>query len=302
MATGPWRFRAAIVLVLIAGHAALFYGIARPRATRSSNTGGTPMFGPVVSQVWRAPRGSALAARPPAPSAADTSSPPSRHWTFPAIDVWPSAAGWSPTLTEFTPVTDAQADAPDVRAAPRRQHLRMVRWLRPAYPADLAQAGVEGSVLLDISIDARGQPVATTVDQSSGSAELDRAAVRAASLWRFAPPLWKSRPVAVTCRIEVRFHSGRDQNGPRGCRGVNRPSIPSAVRSVRRSRPESAIRDNPELRAAASRGCDADKRSHQTVRGNGGIRSEAETAVRYGHDLSSWAASCRSSGGSGAGV
>ena len=88
----------------------------------------------------------------------------------------------------------------------------MVRGLRPAYPAELAAAGVEGSVLLDLRIDPRGVPVETAVARGCGSAELDQAVVRAASLWRLTPPLWKSRPVEVTCRFEVRFHGGRDPN------------------------------------------------------------------------------------------
>ena len=71
MPGGPWRFRAGVVLALVACHAALFYAIAHTRAARSSGTG-HPMFGPVVSQVWRPPRGSALAARPPAPTLEDT--------------------------------------------------------------------------------------------------------------------------------------------------------------------------------------------------------------------------------------
>jgi len=107
MPGGPWRLRVAVVLALVACHAALFYGIARTRATRSSGTGEGPMFGPVISRVWQPPRGSVLAARPPAPS-------------------------------EFTPVTEARAGLPDAGAARRRQKLRMVRWLRPAYPAELA--------------------------------------------------------------------------------------------------------------------------------------------------------------------
>jgi len=89
MPGGPWRLRVAVVLALVACHAALFYGIARTRATRSSGTGEGPMFGPVISRVWQPPRGSVLAARPPAPS-------------------------------EFAPVTEARADLPDAGAARRR--------------------------------------------------------------------------------------------------------------------------------------------------------------------------------------
>ena len=95
------------------------------------------MFGPVISRVWQ-PRGSVLAARPPAPSVEDTSISPPHDWIFPPIDIWPSPTGWSPAPSEFTPVTEARAGLPDAGAARRRQKLRMVRWLRPAYPAELA--------------------------------------------------------------------------------------------------------------------------------------------------------------------
>src|SRR5262249_52521807 len=204
-----------IVLVVVVCHVAFFYSLARTRAARASSTGGAPMFGPVISDVWRPPRGSPLAARPPAPSVEDSSIPPARHWTLPAIDIFPSAH--SPTPSEFTPVTEATADPPDVQIVSQgkpsdkkpvasRQKLVMVLWVRPQYPNECAWAGMEGSVLLDLKIDASGQPVETAVAQSSGWKELDQAALHAATLWRFAPPRWESRPVAVTCRVEVRFH------------------------------------------------------------------------------------------------
>ena len=212
-----WRFPAAVVLVIIVCHVALFCGIARTRAARTSSTGGLPMFGPVVSDVWRTPHGSALAARPPALVAEDTAIPPVRHWTLAAIDVLPSARPPSPS--EFTPVTEATADPPDPhvilqdprpgeKPVARPQHLRMVLWVRPEYPNEWVLAGMQGSVVLDLQIDPRGRPAEITVARSSGWKELDQSALHAATLWRFAPPFWKSQPVAVACRIELRFDHG----------------------------------------------------------------------------------------------
>jgi hypothetical protein len=80
---GPWRFRVAVVLALVACHTALFYGIARTRAARGSGTDERPMFGPVISHLWQPPRGSVLAAGPPAPSMEDTATSPPRDWVFP---------------------------------------------------------------------------------------------------------------------------------------------------------------------------------------------------------------------------
>src|SRR5262249_38322883 len=135
---------------------------------------------------------------------------------FPPIDIWPSPSNWSPTLSEFTPVTDARPDPDDapthrpgaVKSA-RPQILRMVRWVRPEYPRDLALAGQEATVLLDLRIGPDGKPGDTRLIQSSGSKELDQAVLHAAALWGFAPPLWKMRPIEVTCRIELRFHGSR---------------------------------------------------------------------------------------------
>jgi TonB family protein len=210
-----WRSHVVVVLILVSCHAAVFYGIAQTRAPRS-NTDGPPMFGPVVSELGER-RGLALPGRSVAPAAEDQSTPPPGHWIFPPIDIWPSVAGPPATLSEFTPVTDAQPDPPDTQTrpqdglrankpAPRRSKLRMVRWLRPEYPVERALAGVEGSVLLDLLIDPHGQPVESMVAQRSESPELDEAALRAANLWRFAPPLWKSRPVEVWARVEVRYN------------------------------------------------------------------------------------------------
>jgi TonB family protein len=209
-----WRSRVAVLAAIVICYGALFYGIAHMRAPRSANANGPPMFGPVVSNV-PVPRRVTISSRPWEPGTEDQLTPPPRHWKFPPIDLWPSAAG-SATLSEFTPVTDARPDPPEThtpqpewkpasKPAPRRSNLQMVRWLRPEYVM-CALPGMKGSVVLDLLIDPGGQPVEITVAQSSGSPELDKAAVHAANLWRFSPPLWKSRPIEVWGRIELRFN------------------------------------------------------------------------------------------------
>jgi TonB family protein len=206
---------AVVILALVSCHVALFYGISQTRSPKSS-TDGTPMFGPVVSNEWRDLRQRYMTSRRwSAPTQEDQSTPPSRHWKFPPVDIWPSSASRLTTPSEFTPVTDAQPDPTDTQT-PRDERankppvrlskLRMVRWLRPEYPMEWAVAGMDGSVLLDQRIDAHGQPFETTVARGSGSAQLDEAALHAAEAWRFVPPLWKSEPVEVSSQIEVRFN------------------------------------------------------------------------------------------------
>ncbi len=211
---GWWRSRTVVVLLLLSGYLGLLYGVTHTGARRSRSTG-LPMLTPVISEVG-VRRGDALMGRPPPTAVEDESTPPSRHWIFDPIDIWPSTPGRTAALSEFTPVSEARADPRDLEPAPQNQQsakkpgrrpstLRLVRWLRPQYPADWAAAGVSGSVVLDLLIDPGGKPVAISVAQSSGSAQLDAAALTAAQRWRFAPPRWKSGPVEVWGRVEVRF-------------------------------------------------------------------------------------------------
>ena len=63
----------------------------------------------------------------------------------------------------------------------------------------------EGVVQLRISLDARGLVTQADVTSSSGSPDLDEAAVRAAWLWRFAPANVGGAPQPSTVRQTVRF-------------------------------------------------------------------------------------------------
>ena len=114
------------------------------------------------------------------------------------------------TLPEMPPA------ALDGKTPPQRRWvLRMVRWLRPEYLMEWASMGIEGSVLLDLRIVRRGQPVEIVMAQSSGSSQLDTSVLRAARLWKFAPPVYKTRPVEV----ESRSRCASTATSPLACTG-----------------------------------------------------------------------------------
>lgn len=68
------------------------------------------------------------------------------------------------------------------------------------YPAALYDQGVDGEVRLRLFVDALGRvhPESTRVASSSGTPELDSAAVRGAAQLRFAPANKNGMPVAMT--------------------------------------------------------------------------------------------------------
>jgi protein TonB len=57
----------------------------------------------------------------------------------------------------------------------------------PRYPASAMRRGEAGTVVVQVQVDAQGQPVSVDVIGRSGSRDLDRAAVEAVSNWHFAP-------------------------------------------------------------------------------------------------------------------
>ena len=57
----------------------------------------------------------------------------------------------------------------------------------PEYPARARRRNIEGTVILNVTIDMSGRPLAVDVQESSGNDELDRAARKSLLAWRFAP-------------------------------------------------------------------------------------------------------------------
>ena len=95
------------------------------------------------------------------------------------------------------PVAPRQArlDAPP---KPRRN-------IRPDYPKGARQRGEQGDVVLEIRVNAEGTVDDVKVAVSSGFAELDEAAVRAAKAAKFSPARSGHDPVASTARLKLSF-------------------------------------------------------------------------------------------------
>jgi TonB family protein len=74
----------------------------------------------------------------------------------------------------------------------------------PVYPPEMKAAGVSGTVILEVKIDADGKPADVKVVQSPAP-ELAQAAVDAVKQWKWKPAVMNGKAVAVVSNITVRF-------------------------------------------------------------------------------------------------
>ena len=77
--------------------------------------------------------------------------------------------------------------------------------IRPAYPLSARRDGVEGTVRVQARVSPTGRTEECWVARSSGSAALDRAALRAVRSARFDPARRQGRTVAEEVTVTVRF-------------------------------------------------------------------------------------------------
>jgi len=76
----------------------------------------------------------------------------------------------------------------------------------PPYPVAAVRDGVTGMVLLRISVDAQGRPVAGSIEKSSGSRLLDQSALKfVLARWHFNPALQNGVPVNATALVPISF-------------------------------------------------------------------------------------------------
>lgn len=75
----------------------------------------------------------------------------------------------------------------------------------PRYPLIARRNGEEGTVLLKVLVTRDGVPSAVTVEGSSGSEHLDRAALEAVWSWRFVPAKQGGRAIEAWVRVPIVF-------------------------------------------------------------------------------------------------
>ena len=117
--------------------------------------------------------------------------------------------------TEDVKEKDERRETEDVKAAsappvaPRQARLdappHPKRNIRPDYPKGARQRGEQGDVILEIRVTAEGTVDDVKVATSSGFAELDEAAVRAAKTAKFSPARSGREPIASTARLKLQF-------------------------------------------------------------------------------------------------
>ena len=107
------------------------------------------------------------------------------------------------------PQTFKPSNPQTFQPAPRQARLdappKPKRNIRPDYPKGARQRGEQGDVILEIRVNAEGTVDDVRVSSSSGFAELDEAAVKAAKAAKFSPARSGRDPVASTARLKLQF-------------------------------------------------------------------------------------------------
>ena len=98
----------------------------------------------------------------------------------------------------------AQESAPTrIRVGGSAQSAHLIKKVTPAYPPAAKQARIQGTVRLNVVINAAGY--VTDVQVESGDPELTDAATAAVRQWVYQPTLLNGNPVEVVTQVDINF-------------------------------------------------------------------------------------------------
>ncbi len=126
----------------------------------------------------------------------DPTSPLAAERSRPAVASAPAVAGGSaaPPAANASAPSGVAADPAPVSSNPA-----------PEYPETARRKGIEGTVILQVSVAADGQPIAVIVTTGSGHEMLDAEALRTVRRWRFRPALAHGNPIAGLIVVPIVF-------------------------------------------------------------------------------------------------
>jgi TonB family protein len=90
-----------------------------------------------------------------------------------------------------------------IRVSAEKEEKLIVKKVTPKYPVPAKTAGIQGTVILDITISKEGY--VTTVTPISGPSELIDSAVEAVKQWEFRPTLLNGNPVEVMSDVHINY-------------------------------------------------------------------------------------------------
>lgn len=79
------------------------------------------------------------------------------------------------------------------------------RIVNPEYPTFARNAGIEGTIILKITVDENGRVISVKVLKSAAQGIFDAAAIKAAQQWIFDPAEQSGNPVKATITVPLEF-------------------------------------------------------------------------------------------------
>jgi periplasmic protein TonB len=213
--------RTGLVVLIVAAHGALGWGLLQLHSVRETGADIAPLFvdwlaprietPPPLPPPPPPPRPVPKLAPPPPPLLSTAPAPqPAPFVVEPAIVPEPVPEPPAPVVVDAAPAPPARAPepAPAPPAPPKTLPASAVQYLEPPvleYPRASRRAGESGRVLVRVYIDETGAPRQEQISQSSGFARLDDAALAAVHKARFKPYSENGRPMAGWAFIPLAF-------------------------------------------------------------------------------------------------
>ena len=146
--------------------------------------------------------------------------PPPKEIAAPVVPIEAAEGEETDDNAEIAPTSfDRLEDVPPPPPSPSEQAQEfyafdeppvLIKFVSPRYPDLARQAGIEGTVLLNVLVGDDGKVLQVSVIQSDVTPAMEKAAIEASKLFMFKPAKQRTVPVKARVAIPIRFklHGG----------------------------------------------------------------------------------------------